>query len=39
MKRLESGRRKGIDAALEDVRKGRVYKAESVDDMFRQILG
>ena len=31
--------RKAIDAALEDVRKGRVYKADSVDDMFRQILG
>ncbi len=37
--RLKPRRRKAIDAALEDVRKGRVYKAESVDDMFRQILG
>ncbi|MBO6074426.1 MAG: hypothetical protein J6P74_04760 [Paludibacteraceae bacterium] len=37
--RLEPRRRKGIDAALEDVRMGRVYKADSVDDMFRQILG
>ena len=37
--RLQSRRRKGIDAALEDVRMGRVYKADSVDDMFRQILG
>lgn len=36
--RLEQRRRKGIDAALEDVRMGRVHKAESVDDMFRQIL-
>jgi hypothetical protein len=38
--RLKPRRRKGIDAALEDIiRKGRVYKADSVDDMFRQILG
>ncbi len=37
--RLKPRRRKGIDAALEDVRMGRVYKADSVDDMFRQILG
>ena len=36
--RLKPRRRKGIDAALEDVRMGRVYKADSVDDMFRQIL-
>jgi hypothetical protein len=32
-------RRKGIDEAEEDIRKGRVYKADSVDDMFEQILG
>mgnify|MGYP006916021940 FL=1 len=32
-------RRSGIDEALEDVRKGRVYKADSVDAMFKQILG
>ena len=25
--------------ALEDVKHGRVYHAESVDDMFKQILG
>ena len=37
--RLKPRRRKGIDAALEDVRMGRIYKADSVDDMFRQILG
>ena len=37
--RLTPRRRKGIDAALEDVRMGRVYKADSVEDMFRQILG
>lgn len=29
----------GIDRALLDIKEGRVYKAESVDDMFKQILG
>ena len=28
-----------IDKALDDVQCGRVYKAESVDAMFKQILG
>ncbi|MBR4787754.1 MAG: hypothetical protein IK013_07780 [Bacteroidales bacterium] len=28
-----------IEKADEDIRLGRVYKAESVDDMFNQILG
>ncbi len=28
-----------IELADEDIRNGRVYKAESVDDMFNQILG
>ncbi len=28
-----------LDEALEDIEKGRVYSAESVDDMFEQILG
>ena len=28
-----------IEQADEDIRMGRVYKAESVDDMFNQILG
>ena len=37
--RLTQRRRPAIDEALEDVRKGRVYKAESVDAMFKQILG
>ena len=32
-------RRSGIDEDEEDIRKGRVYKAENVDDMFKQILG
>lgn len=29
----------GYKEAQEDIRCGRVYKAASVDDMFRQILG
>ena len=29
----------GVDRALLDIKEGRVYKAESVDDMFKQILG
>ena len=37
--RLTQRRRPAIDEALEDVHKGRVYKAESVDAMFKQILG
>ena len=37
--RLVQRRRPAIDEALEDVRKGRVHKAESVDAMFKQILG
>ncbi len=37
--RLPQRRRPAIDEALDDVRKGRVYKADSVDDMFKQILG
>lgn len=32
-------RRTGMEEAEEDIRKGRVYKAASVDDMFEQILG
>ena len=28
-----------IEKADEDIKQGRVYKAESVDDMFNQILG
>ncbi len=30
---------KGYKEAMEDIREGRVYHAESVDDMFQQILG
>ena len=29
----------GLDRALKDVEEGRVYHAESVEDMFKQILG
>lgn len=32
-------RKSGLEEALEDVRAGRVHHADSVDDMFRQILG
>lgn len=32
-------RMSGLDQALKDVEEGRVYRAESVDDMFKQILG
>jgi hypothetical protein len=28
-----------VDKALEDVKAGRVHRAKSVDDMFKQILG
>ena len=37
--RLTQHRRAGIDEALDDVRNGRVYQADSVDAMFKQILG
>ena len=37
--RLNQRRRPAIDEALDDVYKGRVYKAENVDAMFKQILG
>ena len=30
---------KGYREAMDDVKNGRVYHAESVDDMFKQILG
>lgn len=32
-------RMSGLDRALKDVEEGRVYRAESVEDMFEQILG
>lgn len=30
-------RKTGLDAALDDVAMGRVYHAEDVDDLFRQL--
>lgn len=35
---VEIPRRAGLDEAIEDIKEGRVYKAESVDDMMNQIL-
>ncbi len=32
-------KRCGLDEALEDVAQGRIYKADSVEDMMKQILG
>ncbi len=32
-------KRCGLEEALEDVEQGRVYKADSVEDMMKQILG
>lgn len=29
----------GLDEALEDIEAGRVFEADSVDDMMKQILG
>lgn len=29
----------GLDEALDDVKAGRVHHADSVDDMFKQVLG
>lgn len=29
----------GLDEALEDVKEGRVFKASSAEDLFKQILG
>lgn len=39
MKAMKKVRKTGLDEALEDIKAGRVYHAESVDDMFKQILG
>lgn len=35
---VEQQRRTGLDEAIEDIEAGRVYKAESVDDMVNQIM-
>lgn len=36
---ISTPNKSGLDAALEDVKEGRVYKAKSTDDLFKQILG
>ena len=36
---ISTPKKSGLDAALEDVKEGRVYKAKSTDDLFKQILG
>lgn len=38
-KTLDITKTAGYREALEDVKQGRVYHADSVDDMFKQILG
>ena len=38
-KEFDITKTKGFQEALDDVKHGRVYHAERVDDMFRQILG
>ncbi len=38
-KREDISKTTGYKEAMEDVKHGRVYHAESVDDMFKQILG
>lgn len=32
-------RKSGLDEALEDIEAGRIYHAESAEEMFKQILG
>ncbi len=35
--KMKRHRKSGIEQALEDVEKGRVYKAESVEDLMAQL--
>ena len=35
---ISTPKKSGLDAALEDVKEGRMYKAEGTDDFFKQIL-
>jgi len=37
LKKTVCKRKTGLDEALEDVAAGRVFHAESVDDLFRQL--
>ena len=32
---ISTPKKSGLDAALEDVKEGRVYKAKSTDDLFK----
>ena len=36
--KVEKKKPNGLDKAIEDIEKGRVYKAKNVEDMFEQIL-
>lgn len=36
---ISTPKKSGLDAALEDVKEGRVYKAKSTDNLLQQILG
>ena len=36
---VSTPKKSGLDAAMEDVKEGRVYKAKNTDDLFKQILG
>ncbi|MBQ6771126.1 MAG: hypothetical protein IJP44_09150 [Bacteroidales bacterium] len=39
VKKTKSHPKNGLDEALEDIEAGRVYEADSVEDMMKQILG
>lgn len=32
-------KKRGLDEALDDVKAGRVHRADSIDEMFKQVLG
>ena len=36
---IKKVKKTGLEAALDDVKEGRVYKAHSVDELFRQLEG
>lgn len=36
---LTKKRKNGLEKALEDEKEGRIYEVDSVEDMFKQILG
>lgn len=36
---ISTPKKSGLDAALDDVKEGRVCKAKNTDDLFQQILG